>query len=108
MNNKILIARIDNSIEEHTLTDAEFVAKLAGAVEQHDINDSLTMWTYSTSGFAGYNEVANKIYNDYRGVNDDFFYGDVVFTGKSTLNRVYPIDIDAENLIRSYQNKESN
>ena len=106
--NKLLIAKTDNSIEEQMLTDTEFANKLAESVSQHDITGSLTMWTYSNDALAGYNAVANRIYDDYRGMNDEFFYGDAVFTGKSTLNRVYPIDVDAANLVRSYLSKESN
>jgi hypothetical protein len=106
--NKIIIIRPDNSVEEQNLTDLEFVAKLSNAVAQHDITNSLTLWTYTKDENAGINAIASRIYDDYRGMNEDFFYGEVVFTGKSTLNRVYPISDEDSVLFSSYLSGGSN
>jgi len=105
--NKLLIVRADNSIESQSLSYADFTDKLSSSVAQYDITDTLTMWVTTNDESAGYNSVANSAYADYRGMNDSFFYGEVIFTGKSTLSGVYGLDADAEALVMNYANKEN-
>jgi hypothetical protein len=105
---KIIIVRADNSIEEKRLRGSEIATKLADSIAQHDINENLTMWVFTDSEDAGYNSIANEVYADNRGMNESFFYGEVVFTGKATLSEVFELDDEGANLIHTYSKKESN
>ncbi len=103
----MLIVRADGSNQELTFEKLDFITAL-GNHKPNDITNSITLWVRTDKGEETYNLVANRIYNEYRGINDDFIYGDVIFTGKATLSEIAGLDDDAENLILSYQNKENN
>ena len=105
---KLLIVKTDNSIVEQNLSDTDFLNTLANSVAEHTINANLTMWVYKSEDFnSDYNNIANDIYNDYRGMNELFFYGDVVFTGRSTDSGVDGINAEEEELVRSYLRQEN-
>jgi hypothetical protein len=105
---KILIIRTDNSKQELTYEKLDFVAEL-GNHKPIDITDAITLWVRNDKVSENYNLVANRIHNEYRGINDDFLYGDVIFTGKATLSEIAGLDENAEKLILGYlPTKETN
>ena len=89
--NKLLIVRTDNSTATLEMSDAELVGYLANTAGEHDITENLTMWLLESTDDAPIN----------------LFAGDVVFTGKSTLSKVFTLDTDAEHLVMEYVNKEN-
>jgi ABC-type cobalt transport system substrate-binding protein len=103
----LLIVRPDNSIEKQELSHVDLSIKLASHTNQYDITDSLTMWVFTDDENAGYNPLANEIYTSHRGEIDSFFYGEVVFTGKSTFSEVFGLDADTESLVMNYAKKEN-
>ena len=105
---KILIIRTDNSKQELTFEKLDFVAELSNH-NPIDITESITLWIRADKEDGTYNDVANRIHNEYRGINDDFLYGDVIFTGKATLSEIAGLDENAEKLILGYlPKKETN
>lgn len=105
--NKLLIVRTDNSTATLEMSDAELIGYLANTAGEHDITENLTMWLLESNDNAPINAVANSIYDNHRGLNDSLFAGDVVFTGKSTLSKVFTLDTEAEQLVMEYVNKEN-
>lgn len=104
--NKLLIVRTDNSTATLEMSDVELIGYLANTAGEHDIAENLTMWLLETDADAPINAVANSIYENHRGFNDSLFAGDVVFTGKSTISKVFGLDTEAEQLVMEYVKKE--
>ena len=105
---KILIIRTDNSKQELTFEKLDFVTEL-GSHKPIDITNSITLWVRTDKEDGTYNDVANRIHDEYRGVNDDFLYGDVIFTGRATTTEIAGLDENAEKLILGYlPKKETN